>query len=314
MSHFGDFSENHSKGSSVLSNLMPSSVRNKFNSRHNHLSTSSNNSVTSLNELLKKPSDNNTKNSKGPVINLKDLIETYAYQLFKENERDYIKAIGKQCSWKDLHKEIDWSSFYLKHNEVKWADQDKPGQLKSSVLFKSTFLNDTEKEQDYQLNAERKTISTCQFELFEGFINEGQIDLSLNIPIPGCALEAGAGFRHEYAMETTRTKSIQEEMNWSVQSNIKIPGRSKTTAELLVQENEYKGRFEIKTYFKGEISMRLFREGCEVLLIELGDLEDILTREKGFQNDSKGLFRMTRGQCKARFGIDQKIELHQQKI
>ena len=89
---------------------------------------------------------------------------------------------------------------------------------------------------------------------------------------------------------------------------------SKTVAELLVQENEYKGRFEIKTYFSGELSVKLFKDGHEMLLIELADLDQLFTREKGFKKDDKGLFRITRGECKARFGVDQKIELHQMQL
>jgi len=86
------------------------------------------------------------------------------------------------------------------------------------------------------------------------------------------------------------------------------------TAELMVRENEYKGNFEIKTYFRGEISVKLFHDGIEVCEIELADLDDLLTKDKGFERDSKGLFRMTRGRCNARFGIDQKIELRQRPI
>ncbi len=90
---------------------------------------------------------------------------------------------------------------------------------------------------------------------------------------------------------------------------------SKTTAELFVQENEYQGRFEIKTYFRGEISIKLLNpDGIEVCQMELPDLENIFTIDKGFQRDGRGLFMVTRGKCKARFGIDQKIELHQRPI
>ena len=85
-------------------------------------------------------------------------------------------------------------------------------------------MNDTDKEQEYQLVAERKTMSTCSLELFEGFVSEAEAELSVSVPVPGCALEAGAGFRHEYVLETTRTRTIQEELNWSVQSNIKVRG------------------------------------------------------------------------------------------
>ena len=110
----------------------------------------------------------------------------------------------------------------VKHQKVKYEEMDRPGVPKSHVLFRSTFINDTNKEQEYQLAAERKTMSTCSFELFEGFVNEGQAELSISVPIPGCALEVGAGFRHEYVLENTSSKTVQEEMNWSLQSNIKV--------------------------------------------------------------------------------------------
>ena len=269
------------------------------------------------------------------VVNLKDLVEAYAHKFFKENERDFYKQMGKHCNWRELTKVIDWKNLRyisdecklierlnikfvdivrIQHQEAKCQDLDKPGAPKSHVLFRSTFINDTNKEQEYQLAAERKTMSTCSFELFEGFVNEGQAELSIKVPIPGCALEAGAGFRHEYVLESSRTKTVQEELNWSVQSTIKIPSMSMTTAELLVQENEYRGRFEIRSYFSGEIGVKLFRDGHEMLLIELADLDEVLTRDKGFQKDSKGLFRVSRGECKARFGINQKVELHQHSL
>lgn len=85
---------------------------------------------------------------------------------------------------------------------------------------------------------------------------------------------------------------------------------SETTAELIVQEDEYQGAFEIKSYFFGEIRVKLFKDSQEVLSLEFGDLEDLLPRDKGFRKDARGIYRMTRGECKARFGVSQKVELH----
>ena len=85
---------------------------------------------------------------------------------------------------------------------------------------------------------------------------------------------------------------------------------SETTAELVVQEDEYHGSFEIKSYFFGEIRVKLFKDSQEILSIDLGDLEDLFPRDKGFRKDNRGLFRITRGECKARFGVSQKVELH----
>lgn len=90
------------------------------------------------------------------------------------------------------------------------------------MLFRSTFVNDTINEQEYVLNAERKTMADCSIQLFEGFVNEAEAELSLEVPLPGCVLKAGVGFKTEYTMETVRTKSVQEEMTWSVQSTVRV--------------------------------------------------------------------------------------------
>ena len=47
---------------------------------------------------------------------------------------------------------------------------------------------------------------------------------------------------------------------------------SQTTAELIVQEDEYYGKFEIKSYFFGEIRIKLFKDAQDVLTIDFGDL------------------------------------------
>ena len=48
--------------------------------------------------------------------------------------------------------------------------------------------------------------------------------------------------------------------------------------------------------------------------MEFGDLEDLFPREKGFRKDARGVYRITRGECKARFGVSQKVELHAKPI
>jgi len=162
------------------------------------------------------------------LVNIKDLIDKYAQAFFAENEREYHKQVGRNTQWKDLVKVVDWSRFQFRHAQRRYEDAGEPGTPKSQVLFRSTFVNDTEKEQTYQLQAERKTVASCSFELFEGWVNEAQAEVKLSVPIPGCALEAGAGFRSEYVLETTRTKTVQEEMNWSVQSSVRVRlGRGK---------------------------------------------------------------------------------------
>lgn len=177
------------------------------------------------------------------LVNLRDLVETAGHRWYKENEKDSMKARwGKTYNWKELVKEIDWRSlkfvifccdfcltvdFYfprnrVRHDSVIYTDIDTPGAPKNHILFRSTFLNDTDREQEYNLKAERRTVSTCAFSIFEGYTTEQCVSLELEVPLPKCVLEASTGFRREYTLEQSRDKQFEEELTWSVESNIKV--------------------------------------------------------------------------------------------
>ncbi|CAF0844549.1 unnamed protein product [Adineta ricciae] len=255
--------------------------------------------------------DTMSSSTKMGLVNLRDLVESTAHKWYKENEKDSMKAKwGRTYNWKELVKEIDWRSLKVRHDPVIYNDLAIPGAPKNHILFRSTFLNDTNREQEYNLKAERRTVSTCSFSIFEGYTTEQCVSLELEVPLPKCVLEASTGFRREYTIEQSKDKQIEEELTWSVESNIKIPCMSQTTAELLVQEDEYHGTFEIKSYFFGEIHVKVYKDSQELLNLEFGDLEDLFPREKGFRKDARGIYRITRGECKARFGVSQKVELH----
>ena len=42
------------------------------------------------------------------VVDLRELVESYAYRFFKENEKEYHRKLGKNLGWKEMAKEIDW--------------------------------------------------------------------------------------------------------------------------------------------------------------------------------------------------------------
>jgi hypothetical protein len=112
--------------------------------------------------------------------------------------------------------------FRVRHDPVIYTDIDRPGSPKNHILFHSTFLNNTDFEQEQQLRVERRTISTCSFNITEGYTNESSASLELEIPMPKCVFEGSTGFRQEYKLEQSRDKQIEEELTWSIESNIKV--------------------------------------------------------------------------------------------
>ena len=110
----------------------------------------------------------------------------------------------------------------IRNENANYKDILSVGHPKSHVLFRSLYINDTINEQEYQLRTERKTVQTCDIEIFNGCVTEAGAELKLEIPIPGCVLESGASFKREYALENTTSTSVEEEMTWSIESNIKV--------------------------------------------------------------------------------------------
>ncbi len=68
----------------------------------------------------------------------------------------------------------------------------------------------------------RRTVSTCAFSIFEGYTTEQCASLELEVPLPKCVIEASTGFRREYTLEQSRDKQVEEELTWSVESNIRV--------------------------------------------------------------------------------------------
>lgn len=123
----------------------------------------------------------------------------------------------------DIHLSISCLfSFRVRHEPVHYTDLDTPGTPKNHILFRSTFLNDTNREQEYNLKAVRRTVSTCAFSIFEGYTTEQCASLELEVPLPKCVIEASTGFRREYTLEQSRDKQVEEELTWSVESNIRV--------------------------------------------------------------------------------------------
>jgi hypothetical protein len=110
----------------------------------------------------------------------------------------------------------------VRHEPVIYTDIEKPGTPRNHILFRSTFLNDTNREQEYNLKAVRRTVSTCSFSIFEGYTTEQCASLELEVPLPKSVIEASTGFRREYTLEQSRDKQVEEELTWSVESNIRV--------------------------------------------------------------------------------------------
>lgn len=190
-------------------------------------------------------------------------------------------------------------------------------KMNSHVLFSSVFTNQTSEVQTNHMRTERRTSATCRISMQKSVCKEGS--LSLQIGPPGPVIQANGGFRREVQMSREQEKVFEEELVWSVDTEVIVPPGTRTTADLVITEDEYDGKFRVETVFSGSITVRLRdkRDGSEVYIIKLNDLSRVFTPEYGFQpvaGQPGAVCFINEGQCHCHFGIGQQVVLRQEKI
>ncbi len=108
----------------------------------------------------------------------------------------------------------------------------RPAQLrmpKSQILFKTHFSNNTDRDQEYSLRAERSTITTLNFSFTRGFTKEK--DGTVKFKLPNEVLEVGGGLRHEQRVDFGKDSTFETQMSWSADSAICVAPHSKANAE-----------------------------------------------------------------------------------
>ncbi|VDP72712.1 unnamed protein product [Echinostoma caproni] len=120
------------------------------------------------------------------------------------------------------------------------------------------------------------------------------------------------------------TPSLQEQAAFYIlhlygYRKVIVPPGCRTTAELVISEDEYDGKFRVETIFSGTITVhfRDKRDGSDVYVIKLNDLSRVFTAEHGFQpvpGQPGAVCFVNEGHCHCHFGIGQQVVLHQEQI
>jgi hypothetical protein len=129
----------------------------------------------------------------------------------------------------ELDIKLNWKRANFWQSEANFT---RPAQLrmpKSQILFKTHFSNNTDREQEYSLRAERSTITTLNFTFTRGFTKEKEG--SVKFKLPHEVLEVGGGLRHEQRVDFGRDSTFETQMLWAANSAIRVAPHSKANAE-----------------------------------------------------------------------------------
>jgi len=183
-------------------------------------------------------------------VDIQGLVEDWATDFFRR------KATRKERKLLDqeyIRQEVDWRRVQFTHDDAVYEPEPpKPGAAgqtpTSNVLFQTTFANRTDREQTYTFRAERTTRSTCSVTVEQACTTGVEVGITLSTPFE--ILEANAGFRREMTLANSESETIEEEMTWSVDSQVNVLGRHIGEAKLVILEQEYEGRFTVKSHIR----------------------------------------------------------------
>ena len=145
--------------------------------------------------------------------------------------------------------------------------------------------------------------------------------MSLTLKSPCEIFEANAGFKREMSLTNIQGETFEEQLSWGVDSQIKVPPRTKATAELVISEDEFEGKFVVRSKIVGKVLVTItnMKDNNSLVKTIEGDIAEIIKREvenglKGFKVDKKVVLFNTRGQCHFRFAIEQHVKISQQAL
>ena len=129
----------------------------------------------------------------------------------------------------ELDVKLVWKRVHFWQSEANFTRSHQTRLPKSQILFKTHFTNQTNREQEYSLRAERSTTSTLNFTFARGFTKEKEG--SMKFKLPNEVLEVGGGIRHEQRVDFGKDTTIEQRMTWSADSSIRVAPQSKANAE-----------------------------------------------------------------------------------
>ena len=189
----------------------------------------------------------------------------------------YTKTTSRlfRLNYAEADLEVVWDKVKVAQETTEIYNDPTPAKPESNVLFTSTYKNDTQEEHEHTFRTERDTICTCFTQVSKGFTRSFGLDLVLSVPKN--VLQATAKFGKQIHVNTTKEKTREERLTWSVDTKVRAPAMKHTKAQLEIDEEEYTTRFKTNVRLQGDVvvNIRKVKDKTLVKTIE-NDIATIL--------------------------------------
>lgn len=259
--------------------------------------------------------------SSGGATNPKDLVDleqivlNWAKQIFEITKTKAEAKIHK----KHLQFNINWSHLLNECLEPRYTvsgmDARQVRQAKEEqCLFKSTFANTTDREQEYSFKAERSTRSSATVIVEKGLCRG--VEMALKLKTPCEVVEANAGFHTEMSVTHVGENTAEEELIWGIDSTVRVPPHAEAIAELVILEDRQTRAFTLESRLSGRVIVTVtnLKDNNSLVTVIEGRIADIIRGlanhpTMGFVCEDELVTFTSKGVCKFKYGVEQKVRV-----
>lgn len=147
-------------------------------------------------------------------------------------------------------------------------------------------------------------------------------EMNVSLKTPCEVFEASAGFSRELALTNCSTETIEEEIIWAVDSQIKVPPRHTTTAELVVSEDGFSSSFKVDSKVSGKVIVTVTDLNSNNSMVKCMENQIGAILSQAIQKGSVSGVKVqrnivsytTHGKCSFRYAVEQHVKISEEAI
>ncbi|XP_064629432.1 uncharacterized protein LOC135488686 [Lineus longissimus] len=189
------------------------------------------------------------KESDSNLVSLDDIVKKFVKSDEMEDMDKKLKTIQK----KNLDVKVLWDEVTCDSEDAGFPklEDDIKSSANRRMLHTQTFTNNTSTNQVYSYKTSSRKMSSCERSYQEGCTMGKGIGVTLKVPSE--VLEVNMDLRQELSLMETESFNKEDEISWEVESQITVPSKHLTIAELTVSEKQYCVHFVIESILKGDV-------------------------------------------------------------
>ncbi|OWF52400.1 uncharacterized protein LOC110447870 [Mizuhopecten yessoensis] len=244
------------------------------------------------------------------IADIEEIVQTWAWTAFQKTRSKDVSKLKLE----DVKLDVNWSRVRFFRSEPEFSDGQMVELPNSQIVFTSTFINNTEQDQEHSFKTERTTTSVSTVTVSKGYSKGFNLELKLALPEEVAAVTAGFG--REVNMDNTEESAHEESITWAVDSTVKVPRKTTTTAEMVVKEKQFNSNYRMPVKIRGTVIVAVLnlKDNNSFVQSVEGDFSVIMGDElkrarSGYQVENKTVTFLVEGSCKFRFGVEQRVQL-----